>query len=188
MCIRDRQGLGYKVQPHYFIPEERIRQHEQRDHVPWSVWVKEGRATATPGSCIDYDMVHQRIIQDCERYKVRLVGYDPWNAEGTRKILEDDHGIPCVKVRQTYSALTEPCKELERSVMQEALDTGGCPVMDWMADSVQIKTDDNGNMRPVKPDHHASSKKIDGIVAMLVALQCLVAIPPAPSTGAVRYV
>ena len=183
-----KQGLGYKVQPHYFIPSERILQHEQRDHVPWSAWVKEGRATATPGNCIDYDVVHQRIIRDCERYKVRLVGYDPWNAESTRKILEDDHGIPCVKVRQTYSALTEPCKELERAVMQEALDIGGCPVMDWMADNVQIKTDDNGNMRPVKPDYHASNKKIDGIVATLVALQCLVAVPPSPSTGTVHYV
>ena len=119
---------------------------------------------------------------------MRLVGYDPWNAESTRKILEDDHGIPCVKVRQTYSALTEPCKELERAVMQEALDIGGCPVMDWMADNVQIKTDDYGNMRPVKPDYHASNKKIDGIVATLVALQCLVAVPPSPSTGTVHYV
>ena len=60
--------------------------------------------------------------------------------------------------------------------------------MDWMADNVQIKTDDNGNMRPVKPDYHASNKKIDGIVATLVALQCLVAVPPSPSTGTVHYV
>lgn len=32
-----------------------------------------------------------------------------------------------------------------------------------------VKTDENGNVRPVKPKH-GSAKKIDGIVAMIMSL------------------
>ena len=182
-----QQGAGYKLKSHFFIPEEKLAKHEQRDHVPWAAWVREGHATATPGSCVDYDVVHRHIVADCEQHKVRLVGFDPWNAESTRKHLEDDHGIPCVKVRQTYAVLTEPCRELERAVMNSAIDTSNSPVMEWMADNVQVKTDDNGNLRPVKPEHH-SAKKIDGIVALLIAIHVHVANAPKITSGSVHYV
>ena len=183
-----RKGNGYKVRAHYFIPEGRVRSHSAKDHVPWAQWVKDGYATATPGDVIDYDYVHRRIAQDCNKYNVELVGYDPWNAEATRKHLEDEKGIRCLKVRQTYSAISEPCRELERVVMDHAIDSGGCPVTDWMASNVQCKTDENGNLRPVKPGHHSSGKKIDGIVAILIGISCLLALPANTKQGVVRYV
>jgi phage terminase large subunit-like protein len=39
-----------------------------------------------------------------------------------------------------------------------------------MAENVQVKTDENGNIRPVKPDHAGSAKRIDGIVAAVMAI------------------
>lgn len=44
---------------------------------------------------------------------------------------------------------------------------GGHPVLRWMADNVTVTSDSNGN---IKPDKKKSTEKIDGIVALVMAL------------------
>ncbi|MEP6538675.1 MAG: terminase TerL endonuclease subunit [Bryobacteraceae bacterium] len=47
---------------------------------------------------------------------------------------------------------------------------GGNPVLRWMADSMDVKQDPAGNMKPVKPDRGKSGKRINGIVALIMAV------------------
>lgn len=160
---------GYRLQCHYFIPEGRMREAEKRDRVPYSQWAIAGWVTPTPGDAIDYAYVHRRIVQDSERYNIGAVGYDPWNAEPTRIHLENE-GLTMVQMRQGVKTLSTPCKELERCVIEGKLDHSGDPVLEWMAENVQVKTDDSGNIKPVKPAHGGSAKRIDGIVAAVMAI------------------
>lgn len=160
---------GWRLRGHYFIPEGRMREAEKRDRVPYSQWVKRGWVTATPGDAVDYDMVHERVLADADKLQLEAVGYDPWNAEATRIYLEN-HGLTMVKMRQGVATLSGPCKELERAVIEGVLDHGNDPVLAWMAENVQVKNDENGNIRPVKPDHAGSAKRIDGIVAAVMAI------------------
>ena len=44
------------------------------------------------------------------------------------------------------------------------------PVLRWMADCTSIAQDSNGNIKPVKPERKKSSKRIDGIVAIINGL------------------
>jgi phage terminase large subunit-like protein len=52
-----------------------------------------------------------------------------------------------------------------------------------MAENVQVKTDKNGNIRPVKPDHAGSAKRIDGIVAAVMAIGVGLINEPVPDGG-----
>ena len=54
--------------------------------------------------------------------------------------------------------------------MQGNVRHGGHPVLRWMADCMTVKSDINSNVRPVKPDRLKSSKRIDGIVAAIMAM------------------
>jgi phage terminase large subunit-like protein len=47
---------------------------------------------------------------------------------------------------------------------------GNHPVLAWNADCVEAKSDGNDLIRPVKPERATSNKRIDGIVALLEAL------------------
>lgn len=179
--LLERVDNGWRVRGHYFIPEGRMREAEKRDRVPYSQWVKAGWVTATPGEAIDYGLIHQRILADSERYTIGAVGYDPWNADPTRLFLEDA-GVTMLKVRQGVASLSGPCKELERCVIEGVLDHGNDPVLAWMAENVQVRTDENGNIRPVKPDHAGSAKRIDGIVGTVIGLHAaLLESPEGPS-------
>lgn len=44
---------------------------------------------------------------------------------------------------------------------------GGNPVLRWMFNNLTVKTDENENVRPVKDK---STGRIDGIVALVIAL------------------
>ena len=57
-----------------------------------------------------------------------------------------------------------------RVVVDRKLRHGGHPVLRWMADCLTVKQDINGNVRPVKPERLKSSKRIDGMVALIMAM------------------
>ncbi len=56
---------------------------------------------------------------------------------------------------------------LEADLLQEQLRHGGHPVLAWQAGNVAIQQDHNGNIKPSKAK---SNERIDGIVALVMAL------------------
>jgi phage terminase large subunit-like protein len=85
-----------------------------------------------------------------------------------------------VEVRQGYKTLSEPAKEFEKLVVSKALRHGGHPVLRWMVSNVAIRTDPNGN---IAPDKAASSDRIDGVVASIMALSRAIVAPVDTDTG-----
>jgi phage terminase large subunit-like protein len=68
---------------------------------------------------------------------------------------------------QGFASMSAPSKELEKRVTGRSLRHGGNPVLRWMASNAAKSQDPAGN---IKPDKGASSEKIDGIVALAMAL------------------
>ena len=63
--------------------------------------------------------------------------------------------------------MSEPMKEVEKMVLEQELIHFGHPVLRWMADNVVAKTDPSEN---IKPDKDKSKERIDGIVALIMAI------------------
>lgn len=64
-------------------------------------------------------------------------------------------------------ALAKPMKDFERLLLARKIRHGGNPLLRWQADSVSVVQDANGNLKPSKA---ASQSKIDGIMALVMAL------------------
>lgn len=73
-----------------------------------------------------------------------------------------------VPVRQGFVSMNYPSKELEKRIQSGRLNHGGNPVLDWMASNVATEKDAHDN---IKPSKRRSGEKIDGIVAMVMAVQ-----------------
>ena len=164
---------GFKVQPHFWIPEEMMEKVERRDRVPYSTWKKQGFLSTTPGSRIDQTFIEAQILKDFETYNVQYVGYDPWACENLASRMETA-GVPMVKVRQGAPTLSAPCKELEACVLSGTFDHGNNPMLEWNAENIEVIADANGNVRPCKP-RHGDSRKIDGLAACVIAMACSLA-------------
>ena len=79
----------------------------------------------------------------------------------------DGAGFTVVPFGQGYASMSPPTKELLKLVLEERLAHGGHPVLRWMVDNVTVRTDPAGN---IKPDKEKSTEKIDGAVALIMAL------------------
>lgn len=150
----------------FWIPEDNmlIRSRDQGTH--YDEWVKAGYIEATPGNVIDYDWIFEQIEQDAEDYDIDQIAFDRWGAARVSQVLQNK-GLTMVQFGQGFASMSPPMKELERLVLSKKIRHGGNPVLTWMADNLVARVDPAGN---VKPDKEKSREKIDGIVALIMAL------------------
>lgn len=154
------------VLPRFWVPEDRVQERFETDKVPYPEWVQKGYLKTTPGNVIDYDFIEKEIVSMRDRYDIQEIGYDPWNAMQTAVNLEDE-GLTMVEVRQGFKSMSAPMKEIERLTMGKKLKHSGHPVLRWNVGNVQVKMDENENIRPVKGK---GTERIDGLVAMINAM------------------
>ena len=116
-----------------------------------------------------FEQAGKRVNELGEEFRIRQIAHDPWNATQLAIQLAGD-GFEMVATRQGFASVSAPTKELERLVLDGRLRHGGHPVLRWMADCCSVKQDAVGNIKLVKPDRQKSSKRIDGISALVMAV------------------
>ena len=112
MCIRDSV---YTVLPFFWLPEDTLPLRVRRDHVMYDVWQKQGFIQTTEGNVVHYGFIEQFICQLGERYNIREIAYDRWNATMMVQALEDD-GFTMIPFGQGFKDMSPPTKELMRLV------------------------------------------------------------------------
>ncbi|MST50685.1 terminase large subunit [Mobiluncus porci] len=156
----------YQVLPFMWLPEETLDLRVKRDHVPYDLWAKQGFLETTEGNVVHYDAIEAKIEQLGTRYNIREIAYDRWGAVQMSQNLEG-LGFTVVPFGQGFKDMSPPSKELMKLALEGRLAHGGHPVLAWMADNITIRQDPAGN---IKPDKQKSTEKIDGMVALIMAL------------------
>lgn len=154
-----------------WAPEAAYDSLNRRTQGDAAVWVRDGRLTLTPGDVADYDYIREAINADREKYDVREIAYDPWNASQLVNDLTGDDA-PMVTMRQGFAHMSGPTKELLRLIGEGTAEHpryrhGGNPAIRWQVDNFAVEMDAEGN---VKPSKRNAGDKIDGIVAAIMAL------------------
>jgi len=161
-------GDDYQVLARFWIPEEAMIERSRRDRVPYDVWVRQGFITATPGNVIDYAWILHQIDQDAQAYDIHELAFDRWGATKIQTELMERGGEDwLVQFGQGYVSMNPPMRELERLTLEHKLAHGNNPVLTWMANNLVVRTDPAGN---IKPDKAKSLEKVDGMVALVMAL------------------
>jgi len=134
--------------------------------VPYSLWARQGHINLTPGNVIDYGYIRQALKELREVYDIREIAYDRW---GATKLVQDltDDGFTMVPFGQGFASMSAPTKELMTLVLSNKIRHGGHPVLRWNADNLVVQQDPAGNL---KPDKAKATQRIDGIVALVMAL------------------
>ena len=153
----------YVMLSHSFMPENRIMEKEKIDRVPYSVWIKQGYITATPGDVIDYEFVKAYIRNAAMKFQVKEICFDPWNCTQLANDLENE-GFILVAVRQGYATLSEPTKDILALVYQKRIIHNQNPVLTWAISNCITRQDPNGN---IALDKAKSKNRIDPAAAMV---------------------
>jgi phage terminase large subunit-like protein len=156
----------YQILPFFWIPEENIDQRVRRDHVPYDVWERQGFLYTTEGNVVHYGFIETFIEELGMKYNIKEIAFDRWGAIQMTQNLEA-LGFTVVPFGQGFKDMSPPTKELMKLTLEERIAHGGHPVLRWMMDNIYVKTDPAGN---IKPDKEKSTERIDGAVALIMAL------------------
>lgn len=167
----DEEGF-VRVLPRFWIPEETLSARgsgrTEQDRLALQGWASHGFIRTTPGNVVDHDQIEREILEDVERFGVGEIAFDRWNVTQLVTHLKDHIGDErVIDFAQTIAGMSAPSKELESLVAGGKLLHGGNPVLQWMASNVSIRY---GPDEQIKPDKQRSREKIDGIVALVMAL------------------
>lgn len=188
----DEETDAFDVLLRCWAPEDSVPALDDRTAKAASTWVTNGWLTTTPGNVTDYDFIEAQIRQDRDTFMVREIAYDRWNAQQLVNNLVNE-SAPMITMGQGFASMSAPTKDLQRLIMVGAqvdkkgapikpmIRHGGNPLLRWMVDNFTVAMDPAGN---VKPDKAVASDKIDGVVALIMALSRATAANEEISTSA----
>ena len=156
----------YYVLPYFWVPEDTLELRVKRDHVPYDLWNRQGYLETTEGNVVHYGYIGKFIERLGERFNIRDIAFDRWGATQMSQDLEN-MGFTVVPMGQGFASMSPPTKELMKLTLEKKIAHGGHPVLRWNMDNIFIRTDPAGN---IKADKAKSTEKIDGAIAMIMAL------------------
>lgn len=201
VLVSQAEGGAWDILPFFWAPGDNLRQKEDRDRAPYTQWRDRGYLIAKPGRVIDYAWV-ARQIQDLLKngYQIAGIKFDRWRINDLRRELDAigveswifgqdwqegerkprPGGLCLIPHGQGFKDMNPAVEILEDLLNEKKLRHGMHPVLTWCASNVRIQSDPAGNR---KPDKLKSTGRIDGAVALMMALNGAVT-QPAPETGA----
>jgi phage terminase large subunit-like protein len=160
------------VMTYPFIPKANAEKRERKDRVPYMTWHRQGFIEMTDGDVVDYAFIRDKIKNLAEKFNIKAIAADPWNA--VQLILElQQEGFDVHPMRQGFTSMTAPTKELERRIIERSLKHNS-PVLDWCMSNVMVEQDPAGNLKPSKKK---STEKIDCVVSLINAIGVALANP-----------
>lgn len=180
----DADGIVH-VRPRFFAPEMGVKERSDRDRVRYDLWADQGLITLTPGPTVDYAFVAREIADDVMLgKKIREIAYDRWRMDlltaemskiGLRYCTPEEAelnagSLVMVKFGQGFFDMGPAIDEVESLFAAGRVRHGGHPVLRWQSWNAVIKKDASGAR---KLDKSKTSGRIDGIAAMVMAIQRL---------------
>ncbi|PLW77079.1 terminase [Cohaesibacter celericrescens] len=166
----------FVIGPRFYLPSETADDPEKKHYHEWK---DSGALQVTDGNIIDFSVIKDDIEDDHETFPYERVGYDPWGATQLVQEIQDELHIEVVEIPQRVANLSEPMKWVEALLKDGRLHHDGNAVLTWMMSNVIAKADANDNVFPRKP---SVEKKIDGAVALIMALGMAMADEPDEGT------
>lgn len=166
LVFPDDENRHIDILCRFWTPAATIGERSHRDHADYDGWVRRGYLKTTPGPTIDYDDVEREAVSLLKTFEVKAINYDRWGSKQLRGHLEDA-GVPIWEFGQGFASMSPPFKELERLVSLQAARHGGNPVLRFCASGLKASEDPAGN---IKPDRKHSTSRIDGMVALIMAI------------------
>jgi phage terminase large subunit-like protein len=170
-CLEDGRVA---VKCRFWLPESAL---EQRPDRPYDAWKRQGMLTVTSGNTTDYDLIEATVREDCHADGVREVAYDKRFAEQLAQHLLGA-GIVMVDQPQGFQ-LNEGITRKSELIATGELCHGNDEILAWMASNYVLRA---GRMGDARPDKDKAPDKIDGQVALDMALSRWVRQPLIPES------
>lgn len=164
LCLVFQRGGKFYVFVRLYHNEFEVNKPES-DHL--RRYEATGELLVNEGNATDFDHIRTDLEAFAKRFDVREVPYDPkFSSYFVTKLVEK--GLPMVEISQTSAHFTMPITEIENLVLTGELVHEGNTAMEWMMSNVVLRVSKFSGLK--HPTKEKAAEKIDGPVAMLIAM------------------
>ncbi|MFW5407733.1 terminase large subunit [Pectobacterium brasiliense] len=163
----------YCIGPMFWVPEDTVHSNDPKHAKAaekYQAWVNTGHLMATDGAEADYREILASVIdlQENEQVRINMIPIDPSGATALSHELADN-GFEPVNIRQDFTNMSPPMKELEAALAGGRFHHDGNPILMWCISNVigKFVPGSDDIVRPTKGDKQS---KIDGATALLMAI------------------
>lgn len=177
----------WRLKVWFWIPGEGIRQKENQDHVPYTVWRDKGYVFASQGAAISKSEVIKFIDGEAAKYDIQGIAYDrsrmkdliefaekagieldigKWDKEKREWVFIGYGGIKMMPFGQEPRSMAPAIDKFELLLLEKRFRHDGSPCMTWNAASAVYKEDEDGYRKVSK---RKSTGRVDGVTAMVMA-------------------
>lgn len=142
----------------YFIPEETVKKHPNREL--YRKWVQDGHLRVMPGRTIDYNFLSNDILS--HPYVIKGLGYDPYKSkEFLKNFVAAGLSEYLYPIKQTYGEFTSYVEAMELAVFNNQITFDNNPITAYCFENAVIDEDRLENRKPIKEN---PNDKIDGAI------------------------
>lgn len=163
----DEENNKFIIYPHLFTPKETLLERSERDNVRYDLYASKGDLLLLNGYYVDTEELENYINDLNSKYAfdTQEIAFDRWGAGDIRSRLEKRYTV--FPFGQGYKDMSPSIRDFEIMMLDKRLVVANNSLLTWMASNVVATEDPAGN---VKYDKSKAKNKIDGIIAMLMAL------------------
>lgn len=154
----------YFTKQWFYAPESAAEENDKYQNYSTA-----GELILTPGNKTDQAFIEEDIKAICKKYSVRSIAFDDWQADYMMTRLTECR-LPVINYNQTVKNMSTPMKQVEAEVLDKKLFHDGNQCMTWMMGNVTAKLDAKDNIYPRKENEGDKRCKIDGPVALIMAM------------------
>lgn len=153
---------------HSWVPQEKVNKGNEKE-LDWGHLQMLGLVDIVPGRYVDYTLVLDWFKRMAGRYRIKSIGYDPFNASDLVRMMTAE-GLHTTGIRQGPQSLNDPMKRLHETLLDGKITHNGDEMFEWYLSNVRLRRDffdlEKENWMPSK---RSRFKKIDGFMAVLFA-------------------
>ena len=172
-----------KIVPFLFVSEAAVERRRNQTGGSYDTFVANGDLIVTEGNSTDYNVIQKKILECAEFYDIQSIAFDRWNSNSLVQQLTEK-GLDLDPFGQGFISMTSPIKSCEILVKKKLLHHGGHGMLRWMVSNIVTKKDDAENIKFSKAK---AGDKIDGIVAMVMAIGEMMTMENKDLTGSSTY-
>jgi phage terminase large subunit-like protein len=158
------EGSAYNAFVKLYAPEAAAEDNEI-----YRKYQTAGELVLTPGSATDYGFIENDLAELATHLDVQAVGFDEWQAQYLAQRMME-RGMEMESFPHQVRTMSDPMKELEALVLDGRLWHNGNSALNWMMGNVMVRQDAKDNIFPTKSNPADPRCKIDGVVALIMAM------------------
>lgn len=173
LLFPDEDG-GVDLLWRFWAPEAAVRNLDKKLNGQMSRWAAEGWVTVTDGDVLDFDRVYADIDADAAAFDILGGDCDQWSSDPVIQEVAKRTGIEDVfSYKNDFSHMSPGMRSLMDLVKMEKFRHHGNPMARWAFDAVEARVApyDPDIIRPDKPNRLTGSRRIDPVVAAIMAVK-----------------